>query len=175
LIITQRISGICIKNTGKNRVFAEIGVFLFFKAPFYLLYALTFCFVIVVFILPCNESLNMLNISFPVVGILAGISFSWAQCLPEGPRKEKALRASKRFFHSLILLCLGIICKYITFADLPGMDLPLAAIVVMEILVYYAILTALGFFYAGLHAISRDLWGHDPGAAGPDAAKGAIQ
>jgi hypothetical protein len=148
-----------MKNTSKYKALSAIGVFLFFKAPFYLLYALTFCFVLVVFILPCDESLNLLNISFPVVGILAGISFSWAQCLPEGGRKEKALRASKRFFHSLILLCLGIICKYITFADLPGMDLPRPALVVMEILVYYAILTALGFFYAGLHITGGNLWG----------------
>jgi hypothetical protein len=160
-----------MKNTGKNRVIAGISGLLFFKAPFYLLYALTFCFVLCVFRLPGNESLNLLNISFPVVGILAGIAFSWAQCLPEGAQKERALLASKRFFHSLVLLCLGIICKYITFANIPGMAVPRAALVIMDIIVYYAIGVALVFFYAGLHAISRYLWSDDPGDNGRNSAR----
>jgi hypothetical protein len=147
-----------MKNTGKNRVIAGISGLLFFKAPFYLLYAFTFCFVICVFRLPGGESLNLLNFSFPVVGILAGIAFSWAQCLPEGAQKERALIASKRFFHSLVLLCLGIICKYISFANIPGMAVPRPVLFIMGILVYYAIGVALAFFYAGLHATSKNLW-----------------
>jgi hypothetical protein len=110
-----------------------------------------------------------------VVGILAGISFSWAQCLPEGAGKAKALLASKRFFHSLVLLCLGIICKYISFANIPGMAVPRPVLFIMGILVYYAIGVALAFFFAGLHAISRYLWSDDPGDTGRNATNGAVQ
>ncbi|MBN1127745.1 MAG: hypothetical protein JXA71_02090 [Chitinispirillaceae bacterium] len=57
-----------MKNTGKYRVLSAISAFFFFKAPFYLLYALTVCFVLCVFILPDEQAINLLNISFPVVG-----------------------------------------------------------------------------------------------------------
>jgi hypothetical protein len=83
-----------MKNTGKNKVIANISVVLFLKAPFYLLYVFTLCFVLCVFRLPDEEALIMLNISFPVVGILAGIAFSWAQCLPEGACKAKDNRSA---------------------------------------------------------------------------------
>jgi hypothetical protein len=96
-----------------------------------------------------------------VVGILAGISFSWVQCLPEGVHKVKALLASKLFFHSLILLCLAIMAKYISFANIPGMVVPRPVIVIMEILGYYAIGSALAFFYARLYTTGRYLWARE--------------
>jgi hypothetical protein len=168
-VIKKTIVSDCaiMEKAGKYRVLSYIRAILFRKAPFYLLYVLTGCFVLCVFRLPDKESLNMLNFSFPVVGILAGIAFSWTQCLPEGPHKSNALLASKRFFHSLVLLCLGIMGKYLSFAKIPGMDLPRPAIITMEILVYYAIGGALVFFYAGLHTTAGNLWGDDRGDAGP--------
>jgi hypothetical protein len=150
-----------MKNTGKYKVFTAIRAICFYKAPFFILYLLTLAFVIAIFKLPDEESLHLLNISFPVVGILAGISFSWAQCLPAGVHKVKALLASKLFFHSLILLCLAIMAKYISFANIPGMAIPRPVIVIMEILGYYAIGSALLFFYAGLHATGRNLWSNN--------------
>ena len=150
-----------MEKTAKYRLISNINAVLFFKAPFYLLYVLTGCFVLCVFRLPDKDTLNMLNYAFPVVGILAGIAFSWAQCLPEGPHKTKALAASKRFFHALILLCLGIMVKYLSFAAIPGIDLPQPALVAMEILVYYAVGAALVFFYTGLHATAGNLWAQE--------------
>jgi hypothetical protein len=65
-------------------LFRKLAIVIFFRVPFYLLYVLTLVFVIAVFRMQAEEALRMLNISFPVVGALAAISFSWAQCRTGG-------------------------------------------------------------------------------------------
>jgi hypothetical protein len=139
----------------------KILAFCFIHAPFYLLCVIALAFVIALFKLPPEESLQALNVSFPVVGILAGISFTWAQCLPEGNKKEKALLASKQFFHSLIMLLLAILTKYLSLEQIPGITVPRPVLMIIEILVYYSVCTALAFFYAGLFTTSRNLWRKD--------------
>jgi hypothetical protein len=54
-----------MKNTGKNRVIANIGAVILFKTPFYLLYTLTYCFVLCVFRLPGNSKERSLKL-FPI-------------------------------------------------------------------------------------------------------------
>jgi hypothetical protein len=139
-------------------IIKRISSFIFLQAPFYLLYPLTLAFVIAVFKLPDEEAMQMLNISFPVVGILAGIAFSWAQCLKEDARKEKALLASKQFFHSLILLFLTILLKYISFVHVPGITIPYPAVIVFKILIFYSLGVTVAFFMAALHTTRKHLW-----------------
>jgi hypothetical protein len=78
-----------MKNTSKYRALSAFCAILFFKAPFYPSYALTFCFALCVFILHSKESLNPLNSSFPAAGIFAGMAFPLAQyLLPKCGRRE---------------------------------------------------------------------------------------
>ena len=77
-------------------LFRKLAALIFLQVPFYLLYVLTLVFVIAVFRMQDEEALQMLNISFPVVGALAAISFSWAQCRTGGFEKERARAANPR-------------------------------------------------------------------------------
>jgi hypothetical protein len=67
-----------MKSIKSNGFFAGIGAFCFYRVPFYLLSVLGF--VVCIFRLPDEETLQMLNVSFPVVGILAGISLQKWPC-----------------------------------------------------------------------------------------------
>ena len=89
---------------------------------------------------------------------LAGIAFSWAQCLKEDARKEKALLASKQFFQSLILLFLTILLKYISFVHVPGIAIPNPVVIIFKILIFYSLGATAVFFFAGLYTTSKYLW-----------------
>jgi hypothetical protein len=136
--------------------------FVFCKAPFYLLYVLVPAFLVAVLAMPAAESLKMLNVAFAAVGFMAGIGFSWAQSVPEGAAKDKVMLASKRFLHCLMLLFLAILLKFVAMVGIPGVGVPRVMAVVIVVLVWYAVGTALVFFYSGLHMTSRLLWHDEP-------------
>jgi hypothetical protein len=164
-LATWRRKGSRISQPGrimkKNNVVKGIRkcfAFSLLRGPYYLLYVLTLGFMVCIFLLPDEETLKMLNIAFPVVAIVAGISFSWAQCLHNGVFKQKVLHASKRFFHSLILLFLTILLKYISFVPIPAVYRPKPLLVILDGLNFCTAGAALLFFYGGIHVISNYLW-----------------
>ena len=141
----------------KNSTINGIRKFILFtllRGPYYLLYVLTTAFMVCIFLLPGRETLTMLNIAFPVVAIVTGISFSWTQCLPGGAVKRMAYHAARRFFHSLILIFLSILLKYVSIAPIPDTLRPKALLVVLDGLGFCTAGAALLFFFGGMHVVA---------------------
>jgi len=147
-----------MKKKSAGRFIRKCFVASVLRGPYYLLYVLTLGFMVCIFLLPDGETLKMLNVAFPVVAIVAGISFSWAQCLQKGVFKQKVLHASKRFFHSLILLFLTILVKYISFVPTPAMFRPKPLLVILDGLVFCTAGAALLLSQGGIRVISKFLW-----------------